>query len=367
MKDARVAPALLATLLASVSTFAATARAAGNPDAGLERFRGIYKELIETNTTLSAGDCTLAAQRMAARLKAAGYAEGNVRVFVPDGHPREGGMVAELAGSDPAAAAILMLAHIDVVEANREDWTRDPFTLIEEDGYFYGRGTVDMKAQAAVWVDNLIRFREEGYRPRRTIKLALTCGEESNTTAVDGAGWLAEHDRPSVTAALAITEGTDGSLDATGHRVSLNVLAAEKTYADYTFEVTHPGGHSSRPVADNAIYHLVRAVDRVRLVMAAPFVCARAHALLVAGARGDQEASCRQLNRSQGNTSLARSSFDDQALEERDGRHSSSGARVREGQIPPHSLYAARPRQPLFASVPRGDHSSGVLSSVGPD
>ena len=102
------------------------------------------------------------------------------------------------------AKAVLMLAHLDVVEAKREDWTRDPFMLIEEDGYFYGRGTVDMKAQAAIWVDNMIRFREQGYHPKRSIKLALTCGEESDTTAVDGAGWLAEHDLPSISAELAL-------------------------------------------------------------------------------------------------------------------------------------------------------------------
>ena len=164
--------------------------AQGATDAeSLQRFREIYKELVETNTTLSAGDCTLAAQRMAARLKSAGYPDADLRIFVPEGHPKEGGLLAVLHGSDPKAKAILMLAHIDVVEAKREDWARDPFQLIEEDGYFYGRGTSDMKAQAAIWVDNLIRYREQGYHPKRTIKLALTCGEETNG-AVNGAGWL---------------------------------------------------------------------------------------------------------------------------------------------------------------------------------
>jgi acetylornithine deacetylase/succinyl-diaminopimelate desuccinylase-like protein len=155
-----------------------------------------------------------------------------------------------------------MLAHVDVVEAKREDWTRDPFTLIEEGGYFYGRGTSDMKAQAAVWVDNMVRFREEGFRPKRTIKLALTCGEETNG-ALNGAGWLAEHERAALDAQFAVTEGVDGDLDAQGRRIALEVLAAEKVSQNYLFEVTNPGGHSSRPVPDNAIYHLVRAVDRV--------------------------------------------------------------------------------------------------------
>jgi acetylornithine deacetylase/succinyl-diaminopimelate desuccinylase-like protein len=253
---------LLIALAALASlAFGALACGATGGD-GRERFLATYKELVETNTTLSAGDCTLAASRMAARLTAAGYPEADVRVFVPEGHPREGGLLAVLHGTDPHAKAILMLAHMDVVEAGREDWVRDPFTLIEEGGYFYGRGTSDMKAQAAVWVDNLVRFREEGFRPRRAIKLALTCGEETNG-ALNGAGWLAEHERAAIDAQFAITEGVDGELDAQGHRIALEVLAAEKVSQNYLFEVTNPGGHSSRPVPDNAIYHLVRAVDRV--------------------------------------------------------------------------------------------------------
>lgn len=231
-------------------------------DDGLTRFRETYKELVETNTTLSAGDCTLAAKRMAAHLKAAGYPEAELRIFVPEGHPKEGGLLAVLHGSDPKAKAILMLAHIDVVEAKREDWTRDPFSLIEEDGYFYGRGTSDMKAQAAIWVDNLVRYREEGFKPKRTIKLALTCGEETNS-ALNGAGWLAANARDAIDAEFALTEGVDGDLDEQGHRIALEVLAAEKVSQNFVFEVTNPGGHSSRPIADNAIYHLVRAVDRV--------------------------------------------------------------------------------------------------------
>jgi acetylornithine deacetylase/succinyl-diaminopimelate desuccinylase-like protein len=239
----------------------ASARAATDVD-GRQRFREIYKELVETNTTLSAGDCTLAAQRMAARLKTAGYRDEDLRVFVPEGHPKEGGLLAVLHGSDSKAKAILLLAHIDVVEAKREDWARDPFRLIEEDGYFYGRGTSDMKAQAAIWVDNLIRYREEGYHPKRTIKLALTCGEETSS-ALNGAGWLTHNARDAIDAELALTEGVDGDLDAQGHRIALEILAAEKTSQNFVLESTNPGGHSSRPVPDNAIYYLVRAVDRV--------------------------------------------------------------------------------------------------------
>jgi len=229
---------------------------------GLERFRETYKELVETNTTLSSGDCTLAATRMAARLKAAGYREEDVRVFVPDGHPKEGGLLAVLHGSDPNAKAILMLAHVDVVEAKREDWTRDPFALVEEDGYFYARGVSDDKAQAAIWVDNMVRYREEGLRPKRSIKLALTCGEETNS-ALNGAGWLAKNERAAIDAEFALNEGAGGALDAQGRRVALEILAAEKTSQNFLLEATNPGGHSSRPVPDNAIYHITRAVDRV--------------------------------------------------------------------------------------------------------
>jgi acetylornithine deacetylase/succinyl-diaminopimelate desuccinylase-like protein len=170
--------ALASATLTVMVGLSVQARAAASDD-GWPRFRETYRELVETNTTFSAGDCTLAAQRMAARLRAAGYPEGDLRVFVPDGHPKEGGLLAILHGSDPKLKAILMLAHVDVVEARREDWTRDPFTLVEEGGYFYGRGTSDMKAQAAIWVDNLVRYREQNFKPKRDIKLALTCGEET--------------------------------------------------------------------------------------------------------------------------------------------------------------------------------------------
>ena len=254
--------AALALLAAGVAGVAGVARAAPPADPGLQRFHDTYKELVETNTTLSAGDCTLAATRMAARLKAAGYPDADLHIFVPPGHPKEGGLVAVLHGSDPKAKAVLMLAHVDVVEARREDWTRDPFTLIEEGGYFYGRGTSDMKAQAAIWVDNMVRYREEGFHPRRSIKLALTCGEETSS-ALNGAGWLATHERDLIDAAFALTEGVDGVLDDQGRHVAMGVLAAEKTSQNYVLESTNPGGHSSRPVPDNAIYHLVRAVDAV--------------------------------------------------------------------------------------------------------
>ena len=171
-------------------------------------------------------------------------------------------MVAVYPGKDPTLKAILLLAHIDVVEAKREDWTRDPFTLVEENGAFYARGAIDDKAEAAIWTDTLVRFSEEKYRPRRTVKLALTCGEET-AGAFNGAQWLSENRRDLIDAAFAINEGAIGELDADGRRVALEIQAGEKTPQNYRLEVTNPGGHSSRPLKDNAIYRLAAALTRI--------------------------------------------------------------------------------------------------------
>jgi acetylornithine deacetylase/succinyl-diaminopimelate desuccinylase-like protein len=229
---------------------------------GEQRFREIYKELVETNTSLSAGSCTLAAERMAARLKSAGFADSELHLFAAPGHPKEGGLVAVYPGHNAQLKAVLLLAHLDVVEAKREDWTRDPFTLVEENGNFYARGAVDDKAEAAIWVDTLMRFREEHHQPLRTLKLALTCGEET-AGAFNGAQWLTENRRDLIDAAFAINEGARGELDAAGHRVALEVQAGEKTAQNFRLEVTNPGGHSSLPVKDNAIYHLAAALLKI--------------------------------------------------------------------------------------------------------
>lgn len=226
------------------------------------RFRALYKELVETNTTLSAGDCTLAAQKMAAHLKAAGYPDSDLHLFTAPGHPKEGGLVAVLHGSDPKSKPILLLGHLDVVEAKRADWTRDPFTLIEEKGYFYGRGTSDMKSLVATWVDTMVRLKEESFKHSRDIKMALTCGEETST-AFNGASYLASHERKLIDAGFAINEGGGGRLDASGKRLVLTVQAAEKFPQNYQLEVTNPGGHSSRPVPDNAIYHLAAGLMKI--------------------------------------------------------------------------------------------------------
>jgi acetylornithine deacetylase/succinyl-diaminopimelate desuccinylase-like protein len=246
----------------TIALLCASPRAGAQNGAGEAKFRELYKELIETNTELSIGSCTLAAERMAARLKAAGFTDADLHPFAAPGHPKEGGLVAFYAGRDPKLKAILLLAHIDVVEAKREDWTRDPFTLVEENGAFYGRGVFDDKAEAAIWVDTLIRYKQENYRPRRTIKLALTCGEET-AGAFNGAQWLTENQHDLIDAAFAVNEGAFGELDAEGHKVVMEIQAGEKTAQNFRLEVTNPGGHSSRPLKDNAIYRLAAALTRI--------------------------------------------------------------------------------------------------------
>jgi acetylornithine deacetylase/succinyl-diaminopimelate desuccinylase-like protein len=229
---------------------------------GEAQFRELYKELVETNTSLSAGSCTLAAERLATRLRAAGFPDADLHLFSAPDHPKEGGLVAIYPGRDPKLKAILLLAHLDVVEAKREDWARNPFQLVEENGNFYARGAVDDKGEAAIWVDTLIRYRAEKYRPLRTLKLALTCGEET-AGALNGAQWLTQNRRELIDAAFAINEGASGELDASGKRVLLQVQAGEKLAQNYRLEVTNPGGHSSRPVKDNAIYRLAGALKRI--------------------------------------------------------------------------------------------------------
>lgn len=251
-----------ATLLGA-SILAGTAHAQDaqlRPDQA--QFRGLYKELVETNTTLSAGSCTVAAERMAARLKAAGIPDAQITLFAAADHPKEGGLVAVYPGTSKKLKPMLLLAHIDVVEANRADWTRDPFTLIEENGYFYARGTADDKAQAAIWTDMLTRFAKEGYKPKRTIKLALTCGEESSG-AFNGAEYLANNKRDLIDAAFALNEGGGGRSDGKGKLVVQTIQVGEKAYQDFTLTTTNPGGHSSQPVPDNAIYAMSDALTRI--------------------------------------------------------------------------------------------------------
>ena len=247
--------------LLSLSGQALAAETAARPDQAA--FRDLYKELVETNTTLSEGSCTLAAERMAARLKAAGLAESQLTLFATPEHPREGGLVATYPGTSKSLKPILAIAHIDVVEAKRADWVRDPFTLIEEGGYFYGRGTLDDKAMAAMLVDTLIRFQQSGYKPKRTVKIALTCGEETNG-AFNGVEWLAANRRDLIDAEFALNEGGGGTTDGKGKVVEQAMQVGEKTFATYRLETRNPGGHSSVPRPDNAIYQLAQALVRIQ-------------------------------------------------------------------------------------------------------
>lgn len=242
---------------------AASQTAAAPMRADQAEFRALYKELVETNTTVSSGSCTLAAERMAARLRGAGIPDSQLTLFAVPEHPRDGGLVAVYPGTDAKLKPMLLLAHIDVVEAKREDWTRDPFTLIEENGYFYARGSVDDKAQAAIYTDTLIRMARAGYKPRRTIKLALTCGEETSG-AFNGAEWLAANRRELIDAAFALNEGGGGRSDGKGKLLVQTIQVGEKAYQDFTLTATNPGGHSSQPVRENAIYAMADAVAKVR-------------------------------------------------------------------------------------------------------
>jgi len=231
-----------------------------NPE--LSAFRELYRELVEINTTLSVGSCTKAAEAMAVHLREAGFPEQDIHIIVPADWPTQGNLVAHLPGLDTGLEPILLLAHIDVVEANPDDWARDPFTLIEEDGYFYGRGSFDDKAMAAIFIDVLIRMKQAGFQPERTIKLALTCGEETPNN-FNGVRYLLEHHRDLIDAQFALNEGAFAVAGADGQKIYNGIQAGEKTYQDYHLEVRNPGGHSSRPVPDNAINRLAAALTRI--------------------------------------------------------------------------------------------------------
>ena len=243
-----------ATTVAVLVSIAAVAAQSGVNDG---RAREIFKELIELNTTDSVGNTTTAAEAMATRLKAAGVPAADVRVLGPD--PRKGNLVARLRGTG-GRRPLLLLAHLDVVEAKREDWSLDPFTFLEKDGYFYGRGTTDDKAMAAQFVANLIRLKQEGFAHDRDVILALTADEEGGN--FNGVDWLVANHRDLIDAEFAINEG-GGGIMRKGKYVTNEVQASEKLYQDFRLEVTNAGGHSSLPVKDNAIYHLAEGLARL--------------------------------------------------------------------------------------------------------
>ena len=232
------------------------------PTPAQQQLHAIYKQLVEINTTDSAGSCTEAADAMRVHLKAGGIPDADMQLLVPPGGPKKGNLVARLRGTG-AKMPMLLLAHLDVVEARREDWVRDPFKLIEENGYFYARGASDDKAMAAVFVDNLIRYKREGLRPERDIILALTCDEELIPSKFNGVEFLLKNHRNLIDAEFAINEGAGGLLDREGKPVRMAIQAGEKVFQTYTLEATNPGGHSSVPSKDNAIYHLAGGLARL--------------------------------------------------------------------------------------------------------
>jgi acetylornithine deacetylase/succinyl-diaminopimelate desuccinylase-like protein len=219
----------------------------------------VLQELIEINTTDSVGSTTVAANAMAKRFEAAGFAAADMTVVGPN--DRKGNLVVRLRGKPGSKLKpVLIIAHTDVVEAKREDWTTDPFKFVEKDGYFYGRGTQDMKGSDAIAIATLIRFRKEGYVPKRDIILALTADEEGGSS--NGVDWLLKHRRELVDAEYALNP--DSGQVHTDKPVTVEFEATEKLYADYQVMATNAGGHSSLPVPDNAIYHVANALSALQ-------------------------------------------------------------------------------------------------------
>jgi acetylornithine deacetylase/succinyl-diaminopimelate desuccinylase-like protein len=221
--------------------------------------RDIYRELIEINTTDSSGSTTVAAEAMAKRLKEAGFSAADLQVLGPQ--PRKGNLVARLRGAG-RAKPILLLAHLDVVDAKREDWSVDPFKLLEQDGYFYGRGTSDDKAMAAIFVANLIRYKQERFVPDRDIIVALTADEELLDVPTNGTDWLLKNHRHLIDAELALNEGGGVALK-NGKPLFNRLQASEKISVMYGLEVKNAGGHSAVPSKDNAIYQLSEGLTRL--------------------------------------------------------------------------------------------------------
>lgn len=228
------------------------------PEADRQLARSIYKEMIEIKSGYTTGATTPVAEAVAKRLRDAGFPASDI--FVGGASPAKANLVVRYHGTG-RGRPILLLAHTDVVEAKREDWSMDPFVLTEKDGYFYGRGVGDDKAQAAVWIANLIRYKREGFKPDRDIIVALTADEEGGGP-YNGVEWLIKNKRNLIDADLCLNEGGWGEAVA-GTRVANDVQVSEKYVINYRLEVHNKGGHSSLPVADNAIYHLAGALDRL--------------------------------------------------------------------------------------------------------
>jgi acetylornithine deacetylase/succinyl-diaminopimelate desuccinylase-like protein len=239
--------------------------AGAQPDEATRKLaRDIFQQLIEINTTDSVGSTTVAAQAMAKRLLDAGFPAADVNVLGPN--DRKENLVARLRGTGaPGRKPILIICHLDVVEARRSDWTTDPFRFVEKDGYFYGRGTQDVKVSDAILITDLIRFQREGWRPARDIIVALTADEEGGKS--NGVDWLLKNHRDLIGAEFALNPDAGGVTSAKGKIVNVDIEASEKLYADFELSATNAGGHSSLPVPDNAIYHIADGLRRLEGVI----------------------------------------------------------------------------------------------------
>lgn len=254
MTVGKVPPLLGLTLL--VVPALATAQTS-NPTRWRDLARDVFEELIEINTTHSTGSTTDAAEAMAARLRHAGFQDEDIHVLGP--HPAKGNLIARFRGTGEREP-LLLLAHLDVVEAHREDWSFDPFTFRELDGFFYGRGATDDKDMAAVWITNLIRYKREGFVPNRDIIVALTADEEGGSH--NGVMWLLDEHRALIDAEYALNEGGSG-LSKDGQPLLNEIQTSEKLYQSFALETKNPGGHSSLPRTENAIYRLAFALTRL--------------------------------------------------------------------------------------------------------
>ena len=257
MKTTHIARCLVTFLLALPFLASANAQTT-RPEAEKQLAHDVYKQFIEIQSGFTTGATTPVAEAAAARLKAAGFTDADI--FLGGATPKKGNLVVRLRGTG-AKKPILLLAHEDVVEAKREDWSMDPFQFIEKDGFFYGRGTGDDKAQAAVWIANLIEYKKEGFKPDRDIIVALTADEEGGGP-YNGVDWLLKNHRDLIESEFALNEGGWGE-EAKGKKISNDLQVSEKYVLNFRFEVHNKGGHSSMPVHDNAIYHLAGALSRL--------------------------------------------------------------------------------------------------------
>lgn len=246
-------------ILASLAAAATSAAAEPAPPAAQQLMREVYKELVELNTSQSTGDTFAAARAMAARLTAAGFPKADVQAL--QSGPKRGNLVARLRGTGKRKP-LLLVAHIDVVEAKREDWTSDPFKLVEKDGFFYGRGTSDDKFMAAAWVANMVRWKKEGFKPDRDLILVLETDEEISDRNGFGMTWLIKNHKDLIDAEYAINEGGGVGVKE-GKTFSNSIQTAEKLFQSYWLETKNAGGHSSQPRKDNAIYELTEALGRL--------------------------------------------------------------------------------------------------------